>query len=320
MARAISFAEIENEPLPKLEQFKRDIQEIHARISFQPTMDDFRMMGEILIRAKERCPHGQWLPYLDSFKKPLRRELQLYMVLAKDKNVMHCASLTEFIRAHRAGTKAAVFERRNDQIAEALANLRGIEDAWQIHHKNNRKFKWPMAESIWTDPPWDCDEDYAWLADMAAAKLKPGGLLVVQCGSSDIGRVMAILKAKLTEVETMSIVYRHAGEPKVRFERNWRPVLVFSKGEIDWPGGVVSNTITVTQPEQKEYHAWQQPIYPFLKWIPVMTRPGDLILDPFSCSGTIPCVCKLTGKRCTATEKDKGMVAVSRKRLKETCV
>jgi DNA modification methylase len=52
-----------------------------------------------------------------------------------------------------------------------------------------------------------------------------------------------------------------------------------------------------------------------VKWIPALTKPGEVIADPFTCTGTIALACKMTGRRFVGTEVDPDRVAVARKRL-----
>ena len=99
------------------------------------------------------------------------------------------------------------------------------------------------------------------------------------------------------------------------FLSTWRPMLLFSHGPPS-RFAIISDVATVNGREaMKEWHDWQQPLAPFEKWITGMTTPGSLIGDPFSGTGTIALACKLTGRRCLATEIDEKMVAVARARI-----
>ena len=210
-------------------------------------------------------------------------------------------------------------DRRDEKIKEAVANLKGLEENWQVHACDNRNFDWPMMDHIITDPPWPFTkkelEHYVWLEQLAQEKLKPGGFLAVQCVAYHIGQVLPIFHRFKYHI-TLAMVYNQACKRAAygcHFLNNWKPILLFSKGDPTTIHDTVTDTITVKNCEMiKEYHDWQQPIKPFLKWIPALTRPGDLIGDPFVCTGTIPIACKRTGRRAICTEIDPEMVAVAR--------
>lgn len=62
-------------------------------------------------------------------------------------------------------------------------------------------------------------------------------------------------------------------------------------------------------------HPTQKPLA-LLEWlVRTYTHPGDLVLDPFSGSGTTALACLRTGRRCIAVERDPVMFARSAARL-----
>ena len=46
------------------------------------------------------------------------------------------------------------------------------------------------------------------------------------------------------------------------------------------------DTITSTQLPEKELHHWQQALDPVKQIISMASKPGDLVCDPFACTGT----------------------------------
>jgi DNA modification methylase len=171
--------------------------------------------------------------------------------------------------------------------------------------------------------------DYIWLAGMAKKKLKDGGLLAVQCGQFDLAKVIPIFK-DFHYWTTLAIVWHQSCAATHSFLTNWRPVLLFSKGKkMDTKIRPVADTAEVkTLPvtdcitpndtaKVKNLHDWQQPLSPFVRWIEALSSPGDLICDPFCCTGTNIVASKMTARRGLGVEQDADMVAVARKRLSE---
>jgi site-specific DNA-methyltransferase (adenine-specific) len=67
---------------------------------------------------------------------------------------------------------------------------------------------------------------------------------------------------------------------------------------------------------EKRCHPTQKPVALFVWCLNNYSKPNDLILDPFSGSGTTAIACHKTGRRFICIEKDHEYVALSRERLK----
>lgn len=63
------------------------------------------------------------------------------------------------------------------------------------------------------------------------------------------------------------------------------------------------------------FHPTQKPVGLICRQLEEYTRPGDLILDPYSGSGTVAVACHLTGRRFIAVERDEGYHRKSVERL-----
>jgi len=98
----------------------------------------------------------------------------------------------------------------------------------------------------------------------------------------------------------------------------WRPVLLFSKGA--WACRALARRIDIyrAETEFKPLHEWQQPIRPWEYWLSGLTNPGELIADPFACTGTIGAALKAVGgRRYLGTEIDADNALVGQGRLAE---
>lgn len=295
--------------------------EQHIQRGLRKTIEEGIRIGNWLIEAKQQLPHGQFEPWCRQRLTVKQRMGRYYMQLAKNpEQAKKVKTIQDFSRLHLATNKAASKEERKASVAEAVANLLPIHKNWQVHEADNRTFDWKPMDHIWTDPPWPSKtkelDHYKWLASMAWQNLKDGGLLAVQCGQTDLAKVLPLFQ-QFNFITSLCIVYNQSCNKKAYcFLANWRPVLLFSKGKVCLREPV-TDTLTVRNYLVKAYHPWQQPLEPFVKWIPALTKPGDLIADPFTCTGTIALTCKMTGRRFIGTEINPDMVAVARKRLAE---
>jgi len=62
-------------------------------------------------------------------------------------------------------------------------------------------------------------------------------------------------------------------------------------------------------------HPNEKPIEAATRALLLLTDPGDIVLDPFCGSGTIPLACKLTNRRYIGIERDERFYSVSRDRI-----
>jgi site-specific DNA-methyltransferase (adenine-specific) len=69
----------------------------------------------------------------------------------------------------------------------------------------------------------------------------------------------------------------------------------------------------------QELHPWQQPVEEAQYFIEKFSRPGELIVDPFCGSATVPAAAKKMGRRWLATEIDRQHVLTARRRVAQTC-
>ena len=96
---------------------------------------------------------------------------------------------------------------------------------------------------------------------------------------------------------------------------------MFSRGR--WKQGglqVVCDTQTVFQerPDDNLFEM-QQPLSPWQKWLGALTRPGDLVADPFAGVGTNGVALKsVGGRRYLGTERDERRARLGRGRLAKT--
>lgn len=155
------------------------------------------------------------------------------------------------------------------------------------------------VDIIFTDPPYLKDmyeKAYCILADEAARVLRPGGWLITYAPQFHLHDVMNILSSQgLQYYWTVAQLNKQANV--LIFSRNvmamWKPILIFAKPPIGKPPHAFCDKISGKQ--MKRYHPWEQSIHEALGLLSRFAGPGELVVDPFMGSGTVPLAAKLLG-------------------------
>ncbi len=168
------------------------------------------------------------------------------------------------------------------------------------------------VDLILTDPPYPREFLPLWddLAAWAATSLRPGGLLAAYSGQSYLPMVYHMLASRLEYVWTAAlptggssqIVWRN-GITKIPFNvrTKWKPVLVFAAmgGER---GFSIPTDLFPGSKKTAEHHPWEQHIDPALKMVEALSKPDDLVCDPFLGSGTFGIAAMRAGRRFVGAE------------------
>lgn len=160
------------------------------------------------------------------------------------------------------------------------------------------------ATLILTDPPYGAEYLPLWrdLGEFAFTALKDGGILVAYSGQTYLPQVMNALCEHLEYWWMIAVGHRH-GKPVVwhrRVMNAWKPVLIFTKGKPECD--LFSDVIRLGTPGAKEAHPWAQPGSEAETLVEAFSSPGDLVVDPFSGSGTIPIAAEALGRRVLGCE------------------
>lgn len=263
----------------------------------------------------ERQRHLDKLKAERDARKPPRRKLPAPKPANPTGN--SGADTPEVVDNHRemvGDRDAAVVALRSDNVRAAVCGPTSPAPAGELppdirlHHADNRAFDWPDIDLCFTDPPYadlDCCE---WLGQMLGRKLRPGRLAAVYASPFHLPEVIRRLTGGgLRYVTTLGIVYRLAsGSPPLLgfLGNNLRPVVLLSQGRPE-PVGRRIQTGVVQEPSPKGLHPWQQAVEPAVEWIRRLTRPGELVADPFLGSGTTAAaVRQVGGLRFVGTEID----------------
>jgi DNA methylase len=174
-----------------------------------------------------------------------------------------------------------------------------------------------------TDPPYQESAVplYGSLAELAARKLKPGGLCAVLCGQLFFDRVFQEM-AKHLDYYWLCGVAGGAGAGSTRVVSRrilnvLRPVLVFAKRPLVQRSSLPFMLDLISGVRDKQHHSWGQGVMQFQYLIENLSEPGQLVIDPFVGGGTVPVACIASGRRCIGAEIDPGVAAAARVRVAE---
>jgi 16S rRNA G966 N2-methylase RsmD len=174
-------------------------------------------------------------------------------------------------------------------------------------------------DAIVTDPPYPKEYVplYGTLAKHAARILRPGGSCVVMCGQSYLPDIIALMTQHLT-YHWMLAYLTPGGQAVQIWPRKvntfWKPLLWFVNGKYDgsWIGDVCKSR---TNDNDKRFHEWGQSESGMCDVIDRVTKPGELVLDPFAGASTTGVVCVRMGRRYVGIEQNEEQFHTSCQRL-----
>lgn len=238
-------------------------------------------------------------------------------------------------RMNAAG-KSARRAKRTREAEDARKNRQPITETGEGDvHIYHRELRYPddlhdlvsdgEVDLVLTDPPYHTDDMTMSLWDalgkFARRVLKPDGLLVSYMGNYRIPDAIGRVEQNVPWWWQMIVTYS-AKDPAhgKGFFLDYKPIQVFSSATGEPGDRLKGNRQSVldSKGKEKSQHPWQQPLAEAIHLIKSFTRPGDLVCDPFSGSGTVAVAAKMTGRRCIAVEKDAAWHADSVDRLLKT--
>lgn len=170
---------------------------------------------------------------------------------------------------------------------------------------------------IFTDPPYDKAgiPMYSWLAQEAARVLKPGSFCMCYTGGLYFDSIMADMLTHL-EYFYLCMTYEPGKTPRVwprRIVQVSKPMVIFCKPPMRMPYQLVRNVFQTRN--DKHFHKWGQDVTCARYYIYCLSRPGDLLLEPFAGGGTT-CVAALQeGRNFYACELNEKNAAICNQRL-----
>lgn len=218
-----------------------------------------------------------------------------------------------------------------DLIEEWSNRREQVNDRISIHHCRAiellDRIEPGTADLIFTDPPYPSEFVECWteLGEFAVKALKPGGLLVAYSGQYLFPEALDRLRAA-----GLSWFWCYAVAHDGAFFRmnvthvqcGWKPLLVMRNGSgaaPNWHKDFVADgsreKSTTAAGGEFSGGTWQQSEAEAAYWISELSKPDELVVDPFVGSGTTAAVCKELGRRFTGCDIDEKAVNTSRERL-----
>jgi len=162
----------------------------------------------------------------------------------------------------------------------------------ELYHGDARELFQKVADEtvdfVLTDPPYPAEflPLYGLLGKESARVLRRGGHMVSLCGHYQLPDVFNLISPHL-RYWWLAGMSHHTKKrlPGKWVAAAWKPAVWYVKerrlaGDVECPVDLLSGS------RDKENHEWGQGPEWFAHWIVRLTKPGDLILDPFAGSGT----------------------------------
>lgn len=174
------------------------------------------------------------------------------------------------------------------------------------------------VDLIFTDPPYPVELVECWseLGELATKALKPGGLLVAYTGQYTMPDALDRLRAAgLSWFWCYAVIHDGAffRMNATHVQCGWKPLLVMRNGTGDLPNW--HKDYFAEGGREKSGHEWQQAEGEAAYWISELSKPDELVVDPFVGSGTTAAVCKELGRRFVGCDVDEKTVDAARERI-----
>ena len=171
------------------------------------------------------------------------------------------------------------------------------------------------VHAIVTDPPYapDALPLYDALARFAQRVLRPDGVCAVMTGHLILPDVLTVMRAHLPYRWTMAYLLLGAQSAQgfsVKVNSFWKPVILFGAAR-DWLGDVAQSA---PNDNDKRFHTWGQSESGMRDLVQRLTKPGDLVCDPFLGGGTTAVVCHVLHRRFIGGDQDPISVEQARRR------
>jgi hypothetical protein len=169
-------------------------------------------------------------------------------------------------------------------------------------------------DAVITDPPYPKEflPTFTELAEGCKAAGVP--LVAVMSGQSYLPEVMQRLCEHLEYRWTLAYLTpggQAVQQWQAKVNTAWKPVLLFG-GATDWFGDVAASKVN---DNDKRHHEWGQSESGMADLVERLTKPGQLVCDPFLGGGTTAVVSLALGRRFVGCDIDADCIARTRERI-----
>lgn len=177
------------------------------------------------------------------------------------------------------------------------------------------------VDLVITDPPYPKEYQYTYqyLAEYCPRIMKRGSSLLTIVPHYSIPSVIVYFAGKL-KYRWMLCMNQFEGSHArmaMGIEILWKPILWYVKESYPNGRGYLKDGVKIEGKagQQKKLHKWEQDIDWCVYYIGKLTKPGDLVLDPYMGSGTVAEVCEVLDRRWIGIDIDKDSCDTTIKRL-----
>lgn len=287
-------------------------------------------MGEML-RETERAPAGRPAKKIGDGVLPIS-EAPTLAELGLTKRESSEAQLLASAPKERQQAIVNGKKTRHEVVREQLRQKRLAAEDWErrkhltklaklqvdgIHLADFREIAKGIPDNsidlIFTDPPYNRASLplYGDLAEIAAAKLAPGGSLIAYAGGVYTPDVLAHLGAHLRFHWQLCAMHSGHGSHMRRHGVivKWKSLWWFTRDRRKDKNGYQFVEDLVMSEQQKGAHPWQQSTVEASYYISKLVLPGGLVFDPFCGSGTTFAACQKLGRKCITCDIDPDAIA-----------
>lgn len=202
-----------------------------------------------------------------------------------------------------------------------------------------RQMEAESVDAIITDPPYGIDYRAHWTKSVVKNDNAPfiwflyDAFRVLKTGNSGQGSLVCFTRwdVEQTFIDAMKLagfqirsevvwdkVLHAAGDCKTQFAPAHENILFAIKGRFSFPGGRPKDVISFKKLTSTQMiHPTEKPVGLLTNLITSVTKPGDLILDPFAGSGSTLVAAKKTGRRFIGIELDDEYFEKAKRRVEE---
>lgn len=172
-------------------------------------------------------------------------------------------------------------------------------------------------DAVITDPPYPREflGAFSELAESCALARVP--IVAVMSGQSYLPEVMQRLCASLTYRWTLAYLTpggQAVQQWQAKVNTAWKPVLLFGEA-AEWFGDVATSK---TNDNDKRFHGWGQSESGMADLVERLTKPGQLVCDPFLGGGTTAVVSMALGRRFVGCDIDADAMRLAAARVEAT--
>lgn len=179
------------------------------------------------------------------------------------------------------------------------------------------EFNENKIDLIYTDPPYpkQYKQLYFDLGKHSQRILKVGGSLLMIIPHYSIHEILPEVSKYLKWRWLMCMWQNASSHPRMAMgiEVTWKPIGWWVKEK--WPNerGFVKDSFETISGEKK-LHKWQQNME-WSNYLLKFSKPGDVILDPMMCTGTVGVTCVQNNRDFIGVEIDKDMYDIAKERI-----